>query len=80
MTSFGDMGYDVEVNDFVVGHVPCANVIAERQGSATPGEIVVIGAHYDSCFDTPGANDNGSGVAATLALAEIFADRNPCLI
>src|SRR6266849_5494574 len=38
-------------------------------------EIVLIGAHYDSVFGSPGANDNGSGVAALLALARRFAAR-----
>ncbi|HEY6125223.1 MAG TPA: M28 family peptidase, partial [Steroidobacteraceae bacterium] len=32
------------------------------------GPVVVIGAHYDSCGDTPGADDNASGVAALLEL------------
>jgi hypothetical protein len=32
-------------------------------------EIVVVGAHYDSSRHSPAANDNGSGVAALLALA-----------
>ncbi len=32
-------------------------------------EVVLIGAHYDSVVGAPGANDNGSGVAALLALA-----------
>jgi Zn-dependent M28 family amino/carboxypeptidase len=43
--------------------------------SATePGaSVVVVGAHYDSAIGTPGANDNGSGVAALLALAHLFA-------
>ena len=42
-------------------------------------EIVVVGAHYDTVIsdDTPGANDNGSGVAATLALARRFARARP---
>jgi hypothetical protein len=35
--------------------------------------IIIIGAHYDSVFGSPGANDNGSGMAATLALARRFA-------
>jgi Zn-dependent M28 family amino/carboxypeptidase len=38
--------------------------------------IVVVGAHYDSVFGAPGANDNGSGVAALLALARRFAARS----
>jgi hypothetical protein len=29
---------------------------------------IVVGAHYDSFIDSPGANDNGSGVAVLLAL------------
>ena len=51
----------------------CHNIETEIRGSLQ--EIVVIGAHYDSVFGAPGANDNGSGVAAILALARRFAGR-----
>ena len=50
------------------------NIEAEIRGSAP--QIVLIGAHYDSIFGAPGANDNGSGVAAMLALARRFATRS----
>ncbi len=53
----------------------CHNIEAEIPG-ARP-EILLIGAHYDSVFGSPGANDNGTGVAATLALAQRFAGRKP---
>jgi Zn-dependent M28 family amino/carboxypeptidase len=53
----------------------CHNIEAEIPG--THSEIILIGAHYDSVFGSPGANDNGSGVAATLALARRFAVRKP---
>src|SRR5262249_34465384 len=36
-------------------------VIEPAAANAGTGTIVV-GAHYDSCDDAPGANDNGSGV------------------
>jgi Zn-dependent M28 family amino/carboxypeptidase len=36
--------------------------------------VVVVGAHYDSALGTPGANDNGSGVAAVLELARLLRD------
>jgi hypothetical protein len=49
----------------------CHNLEVEIRG-ARP-EILVIGAHYDSVFGCPGANDNASGVAALLALARRFA-------
>jgi hypothetical protein len=41
------------------------------------GPVVVIGAHYDSCGDTPGADDNASGVAALLELARLLAANPP---
>jgi hypothetical protein len=51
----------------------CHNIEVEIRG-ARP-EILVVGAHYDSVFGSPGANDNGSGVAAVLALARRFAGK-----
>jgi Zn-dependent M28 family amino/carboxypeptidase len=49
------------------------NLIAERKGSE---HIVVVGAHYDTVPGCPGADDNGSGCAAVLALARRFPE-NP---
>jgi Zn-dependent M28 family amino/carboxypeptidase len=51
------------------------NIEAEIVGGARPGEIVIVGAHYDSVVGSPGANDNASGTAAVLALAKRFAGR-----
>jgi Zn-dependent M28 family amino/carboxypeptidase len=39
--------------------------------------LIVIGAHYDSCGDTPGADDNASGVAGLLELARVLAEQPP---
>lgn len=50
-----------------------SNLIAERKGTEP---IVVIGAHYDTVPGCPGADDNGSGCAAVLALARRFRE-NP---
>lgn len=36
------------------------------------GERIVIGAHYDSCSDTYGADDNASGVAGLIELAHLL--------
>jgi hypothetical protein len=35
---------------------------------------IVLGAHYDSFGDAPGANDNGTGTAAILELARLLGD------
>jgi Peptidase family M28 len=53
----------------------CHNIEVEIRG--TRPEILVVGAHYDSVSGSPGANDNGSGVAGLLALARRFAGK-PC--
>jgi Zn-dependent M28 family amino/carboxypeptidase len=51
------------------------NIIA-RFGPES-GALLVIGAHYDSCGDTPGADDNASGVAALIELARLLAATPP---
>jgi len=53
------------------------NVVGEIAGHKQPEEIIVIGAHYDSVFDCPAANDNGSGVAAMLEIARALAALKP---
>jgi len=70
-----EAGYEVSRQTYTVGGVECSNLIAELPGTTDPDRIVVVGAHYDSVHECPAANDNGSGVAATLALAQAFADR-----
>lgn len=55
----------------------CFNIIGEVAGANRADEIVVIGAHYDSVFNCPGANDNGSAVAALLMLADRLAGTSP---
>ena len=51
------------------------NYIASFGPSAGPR--LVVGAHYDSCADTPGADDNASGVAVLLELASALARTPP---
>jgi carboxypeptidase Q len=47
------------------------NVVAEI-GGTTPGETVLIGAHFDSWHSGQGAQDDGVGVAAVLETARIL--------
>lgn len=64
---------------------PIANVIATLPGTDTADHrIFMAGAHLDSrrsnvldsIGDAPGANDDGSGVAALLEIARIIADQH----
>lgn len=51
------------------------NIVA-RYGPAT-GSVIVIGAHYDSHSETPGADDNASGVAGLLELGRMLQAHPP---
>lgn len=58
---------------------PQRNIVVIKTGTTRPDEVYVIGGHYDSTSnqpttDAPGADDDGSGTAAVLAMAEILAD------
>ncbi|MEU5877582.1 M28 family peptidase [Spirillospora sp. NPDC047279] len=48
---------------------PVQNVIAESTWG-DPNNVVVVGAHLDSVAEGPGINDNGSGSAAILTMAQ----------
>jgi hypothetical protein len=65
-------GYGVDVQTFEVAQVTCSNLAVEIVGETKPDEIVVVGAHYDTVPGSPGANDNGSAVAALLELSRLF--------
>lgn len=72
-----DMGYTVRKQEFSAYDVLSQNLEVEVPGRRYPEEIVVVGAHYDTVIYCPGANDNGSGVAALLELARLLADSHP---
>jgi Zn-dependent M28 family amino/carboxypeptidase len=72
---FAAAGLVAERQAYEVSGCTCCNVEVEIRGTARPEEIVLVGAHYDTVAGTAGANDNTSGVSATLALARRFAHR-----
>lgn len=91
MNKFKSYGYaDVKLDSFYCAPVyfdityPTMqyNVVCTLKGSSAPGEIYVIGAHYDSYGSpdpynvAPGVDDNGSGTAATLEIARAMAKMN----
>ena len=69
---FGAAGWTVTRQRCDVPAGACWNLVVERTGSTRPEEVVIVGAHYDTVLNTPGADDNASGVAALLALVRRF--------
>src|SRR3954466_2978742 len=72
-SSLTSAGYTPRRDTYELRGRACHNLEVEIPG-ATP-EVLVVGAHYDSVSGCPGANDNGSGIAALLALARGFAGK-----
>lgn len=71
--SFSTAGFQPKRDSYDLRGRTYHNIETEIRGAHR--EIVLIGAHYDSVLGSPGANDNGSGVAAILALARRFANK-----
>jgi Zn-dependent M28 family amino/carboxypeptidase len=74
---WANQGHEVVSQRYDVQGVASENLAIELRGRSKPGEIVLIGAHYDSVHGSPGANDNASGVAALLELSRDFARFTP---
>ena len=72
---FSRYGYEPRRETYEVSRVPVSNIEASLTGTSRQSEIVVLGAHYDTVTGSPGANDNGTGVAALLELSRRFAAR-----
>lgn len=48
------------------------NIIGRIAGADYSAGYLLIGGHYDTFGESPGGNDNGSGTAVVMALAELF--------
>lgn len=72
--SFGNNGCIVERQEVISRGRSYYNIIGKLNVGL--GHKMVIGAHYDSCFDTPGADDNASGVAGLIELSALLAKAN----
>lgn len=57
------------------GTIQFRNLVAKTTGRGGPGQVIVLGAHYDTKFMEQfrfvGANDGGSGVGVLLEMARI---------
>ncbi|MDX1776948.1 MAG: M28 family peptidase, partial [Desulfobulbales bacterium] len=65
-------GYTVQRQEYEARGVKSANLIVEIPGNGLADQIIIVGAHYDSVLGSPGANDNGSGVASLLEISRLL--------
>jgi len=71
-----DLGHRVDSQPFESLEVPVRNLEVEHPGRSASDGILVVGAHYDSVLGSPGANDNGTGVASLIELSRLLARRD----
>ncbi|MBS1114940.1 MAG: peptidase [Nitrospirae bacterium] len=74
-SEFLKYGYKPVEQKYSVDGVEYKNIIATYGPETAPRFIV--GAHYDVAGDQPGADDNASGIAGLLSLAELFKEHSP---
>jgi Zn-dependent M28 family amino/carboxypeptidase len=69
---FLSLGMEVESQAYGTYSTRVKNLIVEKRGRNIEKPWIIIGAHYDTVIDTPGADDNASGVAGLLELARLL--------
>jgi Zn-dependent M28 family amino/carboxypeptidase len=72
-----DLDLEYTLQNYQYSGKTFSNIIVTLQGQKEPGETFIIGAHYDTVFGTPGADDNASAVAVLLELCRLLKDYQP---
>ena len=70
---FRSFGYVPAVREF--GEQRFRNISVELHGREQGDQVIVVGAHYDTVWLSPGADDNASGVAGLLEIARALHGR-----
>lgn len=52
------------------------NVVAERPGTDPQAGSILVAAHFDTVLGSPGADDNATGIATTLEVAQVLGSRS----
>ena len=68
--SLKNLGWSPSLQSFTDG----INIVAERPGKSPTTGTIIVAAHYDTVPDSPGVDDNASGVATLLEIARIFSN------
>ncbi len=72
-----DFGFVPELQSYNYDGKEYSNIIVSIKGARFPDEVVIIGAHYDSVYGTPGADDNASAVAVLLEMCRVLKSFSP---
>jgi aminopeptidase YwaD len=71
-STFRSFQCDVANQEFIFHSRTYRNIIASIEGIKKGEERILLGAHYDAAWGSPGADDNASGIAVLLETARIL--------
>ncbi len=79
-TAIQEMGLEPVYVPWVYGNFSGRNLVVDLPGTLYPERIWLVGGHFDTNSEipytaAPGADDNGTGVAATLVLLQILKEQ-----
>ncbi len=67
-----EMGFEVRHETFDAMGDTASNLFVEIPGKKNTNQVVILGAHYDTVLQTPGADDNASAVATMLEVSRLL--------
>ncbi|MCF8243547.1 MAG: M28 family peptidase [Saprospiraceae bacterium] len=71
-SQFLDRGLDTYEQPFTFGNYNAQNIIGRHPGAEISGDTYILGGHFDTVDDAPGADDNGSAIAGMLEAMRIL--------
>jgi hypothetical protein len=74
---FASIGFNPKYQSYDIEGDEYANIIIDIPSSVKGAPVLIVGAHYDSVENSPGANDNASGVAALIEIGRYFSIKQP---
>lgn len=74
--NFKNNGLETEKQSFTYNGQTGINITGRKSGFFNESKTFIIDAHYDGVANTPGADDNGSGVVGLLEAARILSKYN----
>lgn len=76
--AFTEAGFAPHSQVYTADRVAVRNIwVTVEPQDSKDSETLVVGGHYDSAGNAPGAGDNGSGAAGVIELARMFKNNRP---
>ena len=74
---FSDVGFVPSKHTYKLDGDEYSNIIVDIPSITGSSAVLIVGAHYDSVENSPGANDNASGVAALIEIGRYLSSNSP---